>query len=120
MFLYSSTELKIILTSYAFGSSPSSDAIIIFDLFALVFWLVIHSIISLIHGAISFSNIDILKCISFLLIALTGFFALTDLINVFTGQPTATLPEIIMRFVTLGLFYFVSKKELFNDHLNLN
>ena len=69
----------------------------------------------MIHGTISFSNIDILKSISFLLVGLTGFFALTDLINVFTGQPTATLPEIIMRFVTPGLFYFVSKKELFRE-----
>ena len=46
----------------------------------------------------------------FLLFALTGFFALPDLINVFTGQPTAPLPVILMGLVTLGLFYFGSKK----------
>ena len=105
-----SPEFKMMLTSDAFGSSPSPDAIIMFEQFALVLGLLILGVISFIYGALSFNDINILKRISFLLFALTGFFALPDLINVFTGQPTAPLPVIIMGLVTLGLFYFGSKK----------
>jgi hypothetical protein len=81
-----------------------------FEQFALVLGLLILGVISFIYGALSFNDINILKRISFLLFALTGFFALPDLINVFTGQPTAPLPVILMGLVTLGLFYFGSKK----------
>ena len=105
-----SSEFKMMLTSDAFGSNPSPDAIIMFEQFALVLGLLILGLISFIYGALSFNDINILKRISFLLFALTGFFALPDLINVFTGQPTAPLPVIIMGLVTLGLFYFGSKK----------
>tara|TARA_B100001063_G_scaffold94224_1_gene87780 strand:- start:2003 stop:2407 length:405 start_codon:yes stop_codon:yes gene_type:complete len=105
-----SPEFKMMLTSDAFGSSPSLDAIIMFEQFALVLGLLILGVISFIYGALSFNDINILKRISFLLFALTGFFALPDLINVFSGQPTAPLPVILMGLVTLGLFYFGSKK----------
>ena len=105
-----SPEFKMMLTSDAFGSSPSTDAIIMFEQFALVLGLLILGVISFIYGALSFNDINILKRISFLLFALTGFFALPDLINVFLGQPTAPLPLILIGLVTVGLFYFGSKK----------
>ena len=98
------------LTADAFGSEPSTDALIIFEQFALVLGLIVLGIISLIYGSLSFNDISVLKRLSFLFFALSGFFALPDLINVFTGQPTAPLPVIIMGLVTMGLFYYGSKK----------
>ena len=105
-----SPEFKMMLTTDAFGSDPSPDAIIIFEQFALVLGLLVLGIITLVYGSLSFTDINVLKRISFLLFALSGFFALPDLINVFTGQPTAPLPVIIMGLITLGLFYYGSKK----------
>jgi hypothetical protein len=105
-----SPEFKMMLTSDAFGSDPSLDALIIFEQFALVIGLLVLGVISLIYGSLSFNDISVLKRLSFLFFALSGFFALPDLINVFTGQPTAPLPVIIMGFVTMGLFYYGSKK----------
>ena len=105
-----SPEFKMMLTSDAFGSDPSPDALIIFEQFALVIGLLVLGVISLIYGSISFNDISVLKRLSFLFFALSGFFALPDLINVFTGQPTAPLPVIIMGLVTMGLFYYGSKK----------
>ncbi len=105
-----SPEFKMMLTTDAFGDKPSPDAITMFDQFALVLGFVILGIISLIYGALSFNDIKVLKRISFLLFALSGFFALPDLINVFTGQPTAPLPVIFMGLVSVGLFYYGSKK----------
>ena len=105
-----SPEFKMMLTSDAFGSDPSPDALIIFEQFALVIGLLVLGVISLIYGSISFNDISVLKRLSFLFFVLSGFFALPDLINVFTGQPTAPLPVIIMGLVTMGLFYYGSKK----------
>ena len=82
-----SPEFKMMLTTDAFGSDPSPDAIIIFEQFALVLGLLVLGIISLVYGSLSFTDI-----------------------NVFTGQPTAPLPVIIMGLITLGLFYYGSKK----------
>jgi predicted membrane channel-forming protein YqfA (hemolysin III family) len=47
---------------------------------------------------------------SFLFFVLFGFFNLPDLISFFTGQPTAPLPVIIMGLLSLGLFYYGSRK----------
>ena len=105
-----SPEFKMMLTSNAFGSDPSPDALIIFEQFALVIGLLVLGVISLIYGSLSFNDISVLKRLSFLFFVLSGFFALPDLINVFTGQPTAPLPVIIMGLVTMGLFYYGSKK----------
>ena len=105
-----SPEFKMMLTSDAFGSDPSQDALIIFEQFALVIGLLVLGVISIIYGSLSFNDISVLKRLSFLFFALSGFFALPDLINVFTGQPTAPLPVIIMGLVTMGLFYYGSKK----------
>tara|TARA_B100001093_G_C26613852_1_gene921421 strand:- start:307 stop:711 length:405 start_codon:yes stop_codon:yes gene_type:complete len=105
-----SPEFKMMLTSDAFGSDPSPDALIIFEQFALVIGLLVLGVISLLYGSLSFNDVGVLKRLSFLFFALSGFFALPDLINVFTGQPTAPLPVIIMGLVTVGLFYYGSKK----------
>jgi predicted membrane channel-forming protein YqfA (hemolysin III family) len=105
-----SPEFKLTLVSDAFGSNPSEDAIIIFNTFALVVGLLVIGIIFLIIGTMSFTEINTLKRMSFLFFVLQGFFALPDLISFLKGEPTAPLPVIIMGLITLGLFYYGSKK----------
>ena len=94
----------------AFGEAPSSDAIKMFETFSLVLGLTIIGIIFLIYGSLSFNDLGVLKRLSFLFFVLAGFFSLPDLINFFRGDPTAPLPVIILGLITLGLFYYGSKK----------
>lgn len=105
-----SPEFKLTLVSDAFGSNPSEDAIIIFNTFTLVVGLLVIGIIFLIIGTMSFTEVNTLKRMSFLFFVLQGFFALPDLISFLKGEPTAPLPVIIMGLITLGLFYYGSKK----------
>ena len=94
----------------AFGEAPSPDAIKMFETFSLVLGLTIIGIIFLIYGSLSFNDLGVLKRLSFLFFVLAGFFSLPDLINFFRGDPTAPLPVIILGLITLGLFYYGSKK----------
>ena len=94
----------------AFGEAPSSDAIKMFETFSLVLGLTIIGIMFLIYGSLSFNDLGVLKRLSFLFFVLAGFFSLPDLINFFRGDPTAPLPVIILGLITLGLFYYGSKK----------
>ena len=105
-----SPEFKMMLMSDAFEGEPAQDTVIMFEQFALVFGLIVIGMITFIYGSLSFNDLDTLKRLSFLFFALAGFFALPDLINVFTGQPSAPLPVIIMGLVSIGLFYYGSKK----------
>ena len=107
-----STEFKIMLINDAFAGSPSDDAIIMFDSFALVVGLIVVGMIFLIVGATSIKDLDTLKRLSFLFYVLSGFFALPDLISFLKGDPTAPLPVIILGLVTMGLFYYGSKKAI--------
>ena len=81
-----------------------------FEQFALVLGLTVIGIITVIYGTLSFNDLDTLKRLSLLFFALAGFFALPDLINVFTGQPTAPIPVIILGLISMGLFYYGSQK----------
>ncbi|MBT3444579.1 MAG: hypothetical protein HN443_06025 [Flavobacteriaceae bacterium] len=105
-----SAEFKMMLIADAFGANPSADAVIMFETFALVVGLLVLGIIFIIIGATSFTDLETLKRVSFLLFVLSGFFALPDLIGFIKGDPTAPLPVIILGLVTLGLFYYGSKK----------
>ena len=105
-----SPEFKSMLLVDVFGDNPSSDSIMIFDQFTLVLGLLIIGIVTFIYGTLSFNDLVTLKRLSLLFFALTGFLALPDLIYVFLGQPTAPLPVIIMGLITIGLFYYGSKK----------
>ena len=105
-----SPEFKIMLITDAFAGNPSADAIVIFETFALVVGLIVVGMIFLIVGATSITDLDTLKRLSFLFFVLAGFFALPDLISFFKGDPTAPLPVIILGLVTMGLFYYGSKK----------
>jgi hypothetical protein len=105
-----SPEFQMMLTADFFGSEPSRDATMMFEQFALVLGFIILGIIFLIYGTLSFNEINVLKRMSFLFFVLFGFFNLPDLISFFTGQPTAPLPVIIMGLLSLGLFYYGSRK----------
>jgi hypothetical protein len=105
-----SPEFQMMLTADFFGSEPSRDATMMFEQFALVLGFIILGIIFLIYGTLSFNDINVLKRMSFLFFVLFGFFNLPDLISFFTGQPTAPLPVIIMGLLSLGLFYYGSRK----------
>ena len=105
-----SPEFKIMLMTDAFGEVPSKDAIVMFEQFALVLGLTVIGIIIFLYGSLSFNDEGTLKRLSLLFFALAGFFALPDLINVLSGQPTAPLPVIILGLISMGLFYYGSKK----------
>ena len=94
----------------AFGEGPSKDAIVMFEQFALVLGLTVIGIIIFLYGSLSFNDEATLKRLSLLFFALAGFFALPDLINVLSGQPTAPLPVIVLGLLSMGLFYYGSKK----------
>ena len=98
------------LVSEAFGDNPSEDAIVIFNTFALVVGLLVIGIIFLILGTMKFTDLNTLRKMSFLFFVLLGFFALPDLISFLRGEPTAPLPVIILGLITIGLFYYGSKK----------
>ena len=105
-----SPEFKVNLVTEAFGSNPSDDALVIFNTFALVVGLLVVGIIFFIIGALKFKELETLRRMSFLFFMLQGFFALPDLISFLKGEPTAPLPVIIIGLVTMGLFYYGSKK----------
>ena len=105
-----SPEFKMMLISDAFDENVSEDTIVMFEQFALVLGLTVIGIITVIYGTLSFNDLDTLKRLSLLFFALAGFFALPDLINIFTGQPTAPIPVIILGLISMGLFYYGSQK----------
>lgn len=105
-----SPEFKAMLLGDFFGSNPSNDAILMFDQFALVLGLVVIGIITAIYGSLSFNDLEVLKRLSLLYFALAGFFALPDLISVIKSEPTAPMPVIILGLISVGLFYYGSKK----------
>ena len=103
-------EVLNALVKDAFGQNPSPDAVKIFETFALVLSLTVIGNMFLIFGSMSFNNIDVLKRLSFLFFVISGFFALPDFIGFFKGDPTAPLPVIVLGLITLGLFFYGSKK----------
>lgn len=105
-----SPEFKSMLLVDAFGDNPSSDAVLMFEQFALVLGLVVIGIITAIYGSLSFDNLEVLKRLSLLYFAIAGFFALPDLISAIKGEPTAPLPVIVLGLISVGLFYFGSKR----------
>lgn len=106
-----SEDIKTMLIVDAFGyETLSEDAMTIFDTFALVLGCVGLGFFFLMVGATSILDLDALKRLSFLFFVVMGFFALPDLVNAFSGKPTAPLLVIILNLVALGLLYYGSKK----------
>jgi len=105
-----SQEFMNVLVADAFGDSPSSDAIVMFETFALVVALMGIGICFLMYGSLSFEEESVLKRLCFLFFVIMGFFGLPDLIGFFKGNPTAPLPVIAMNLTAIIVLYYGSKK----------
>ena len=105
-----SVDFKSALISDAFGSNFSSDAVQMFDTFALVVSSMVIGIVFLIIGSLSIRNLKALRRLSFLLFVIMGFFALPDLINGIAGKPTAPIPVIIANILTMGILFYGAKR----------
>ena len=105
-----SKEFKLILIGDFFGGSPSTDAVVMFDQFALVVGLLALGFSFICIGATKLKGLVELRRISFLLFVFSGFFALPDLISVSQGNPTAPLPVIILGLTNMVLLYYGHKK----------
>ena len=105
-----SPEFMNVLVADAFGDSPSSDAIVMFETFALVVALMGIGICFLMYGSLSFEEESVLKRLCFLFFVIMGFFGLPDLIGFFKGNPTAPLPVIAMNLTAIIVLYYGSKK----------
>lgn len=105
-----SPEFMQILTADAFGESPSNDAVLMFETFALVVALMGIGICFLMYGSLSFEDENVLRKLCFLFFVIMGFFALPDLIGFLKGDPTAPLPVIAMNLSAIILLLYGSKK----------
>lgn len=105
-----SPEFMNVLVADAFGDSPSNDAIVMFETFALVVALMGIGICFLMYGSLSFQEESVLKRLCFLFFVIMGFFGLPDLIGFLKGDPTAPLPVIAMNLTAIIVLYYGSKK----------
>ena len=106
-----SPEFSIMLTTRTFGFTPSDDAMLMFENFALVLSFVFVGIIFHMIGAMSFNDESVLRRLSFLYFVLFGFLSATDLVAAIQGSNMAApIPVIILGLISLGLLYYGSKK----------
>ena len=106
-----SPEFSVMLTTDTFGFTPSDDAMLMFENFALVLSFVFVGIIFHMIGAMSFNDESVLRRLSFLYFVLFGFLSATDLVAAIQGSNMAApIPVIILGLVSLGLLYYGSKK----------
>ena len=110
LFSYFSPEFKLALITESFGNTPSQDAVKMFELFSLVVGLMGIAICFLMYGVLTFSDLMVLRRLSFLFFMLMGFFALPDLIGAIKGNPTAPLPVIILNLIMIVLLLYGSKR----------
>ncbi|MGB1450043.1 MAG: hypothetical protein ACPG8F_09440 [Flavobacteriaceae bacterium] len=105
-----SADFMLMLLTDSFGDNPSSDAITMFESFALVVGLMGIGLCFLMYGSLSFNNVEVLQKLCFLFFVIMGFFALPDLIGVIKGDPTAPLPIIAMNLATMVILLYGAKK----------
>ena len=105
-----SPEFKLALITESFGNTPSQDAVKMFELFSLVVGLMGIGICFLMYGVLTFTDLMVLRRLSFLFFMLMGFFALPDLIGAIKGNPTAPLPVIILNLIMIVLLLYGSKR----------
>ena len=79
-----SPEFSSMLTTDTFGFTPSDDAMLMFENFALVLSFMFIGIIFHMIGAMSFNDESVLRRLSFLYFVLFGFLSLTDLDSLFS------------------------------------
>ena len=106
-----SPDFSLMLTTDTFGFTPSDDAMLMFENFALVLSFVFVGIIFHMIGAMSFNDESVLRRLSFLYFVLFGFLSATDLVAAMQGSNMAApIPVIILGLISLGLLYYGSKK----------
>ncbi len=106
-----SPDFSLMLTTDTFGFTPSDDAMLMFENFALVLSFVFVGIIFHMIGAMSFNDESVLRRLSFLYFVLFGFLSATDLVAAIQGSNMAApIPVIILGLISLGLLYYGSKK----------
>jgi predicted membrane channel-forming protein YqfA (hemolysin III family) len=94
----------------AFGDTPSNDAVLMFETFALVVSLLGIGICFAMYGSLSFNEENVLKRLCFLFFVIMGFFGLPDLIGFIKGDPTAPLPVIAMNLIAIAVLFYGAKK----------
>ncbi len=105
-----SPEFMQVLIVDAFGDTPSNDAVLMFETFALVVSLLGIGICFAMYGSLSFNEENVLKRLCFLFFVIMGFFGLPDLIGFIKGDPTAPLPVIAMNLVAIAVLFYGAKK----------
>ena len=105
-----SPEFMQVLIIDAFGGTPSKDAVLMFETFALVVSLLGIGICFAMYGTLSFNEENVLKRLCFLFFVMMGFFGLPDLIGFIKGDPTAPLPVIAMNLVAIAVLLYGAKK----------
>ena len=106
-----SPEFSSMLTTDTFGFTPSDDAMLMFENFALVLSFVFIGLIFHMIGAMSFNDESTLRRLSFLYFVVFGFTSATDLVTFLQGSTmTAPIPVIVLGLVSLVLLYYGSKK----------
>ena len=106
-----SPEFMQVLIVDAFGDTPSNDAVLMFETFALVVSLLGIGICFAMYGSLSFNEENVLKRLCFLFFVIMGFFGLPDLIGFIKGDPTAPLPVIAMNLVAIAVLFYGAKKD---------
>ena len=106
-----SSEFALNLATDTFGNTPSDDAMLMFDNFALCLSFIFVGIIFHMIGSLSYSDESVLRRQSFLYFVFFGFVSATDLVSASQGSNlTAPLPVIVLGLISLGLLYYGSKK----------
>ena len=106
-----SSEFSLLLATDTFGNTPSNDAMLMFNNFALVLSFIFIGVIFHMIGSMSFTDEKVLKRQSFLYFVFFGFVSATDLVAFLQGSNlTAPVPVIILGLISLMLLYYASIK----------
>ena len=106
-----SSEFALMLATDTFGNTPSKDAMLMFNNFALCLSFIFIGVIFHMIGSMSFTDESVLRRQSFLYFVFFGFVSATDLVAAIQGSNlTAPLPVILLGLLSLGLLYYGYKK----------
>ena len=106
-----SSDFALTLATDTFGNTPSDDAMLMFDNFALCLSFIFVGILFHMIGSLCYTDESVLRRQSFLYFVFFGFVSATDLVSALQGSNlTAPLPVIILGLVSLSLLFYGSKK----------
>ena len=113
-----SSDFALTLATDTFGNTPSDDAMLMFDNFALCLSFIFAGIIFHMIGSLSYTDESVLRRQSFLYFVFFGFVSATDLVSALQGSNlTAPLPVIILGLISLSLLYYGSFFKKRNCHI---